>query len=47
MKQRPIPENHVLHIKRDGDRLQLELMRFLKLGDAKIRRERHYQRRPA
>lgn len=38
MKPPVIPINHVLRIKRDNGRVELELMRFLTLPDAKCRR---------
>jgi hypothetical protein len=40
-----IPPNHVLRIKREDGKIELELMRFLSLQDMKARRPRKYQNR--
>lgn len=39
-----IPPNHVLRIKREDGRVELELMRFLSIQDMKSRRPRRHQR---
>lgn len=40
MKPSIIPMNHVLRIKRDAGKIELELMRFLTPGNAKARAHR-------
>lgn len=38
-----IPPNHVLRIKREDGKIELELMRFLSIVDMKARRPRKHQ----
>jgi hypothetical protein len=43
-----IPIGHAAHWKlTDEGKIEVELLRFLTLGDAKRRRERHHQRKEA
>lgn len=47
MSAQVIPPCHVLRIKRDAGKIELEMMRFLTLTEMKARRPRRFQRADA